>query len=108
MKRFLIFLLLIACAPVSENFSTNYNEGVLTYSGIIEKPTPCHTLEFQELVMESFPVQIRININVVEPDEGTFCIQVIEEEEFSREIEIGHEPRNVAIFVNEERVYFIE
>ena len=52
------------------------------YTGSVVLPTPCHTLESEVLVAESFPEQITINLRTVAPEEDVACIQVLERATF--------------------------
>lgn len=81
-----------------------YSEGVLSYSIDVIKPNPCYTLDVQELSMESFPVQIRVDITLIPPSEDVICIQVIDVETVSGQIEIDHEP-TFSVYVGEDRIY---
>lgn len=42
-------------------------------------PTPCHSIEYQVIVAESFPEQVTIFADISSPSEDTVCIQVLEE-----------------------------
>jgi hypothetical protein len=87
--------------PVVESpheFFVKYSEGKLYYNASIQKPTPCHVLEVKENIMESYPVQISIDISIL-PVEG-MCAQVISNEIVEREIEIDHKPASVSFYVD--------
>jgi len=116
MDKKLLFLLLfiVACAPVIEQepysesdsrTTIDYSDGKLSYSHVVTKPTPCYLVEVEELIMESFPVQVRINLNVVENPETQVCIQVLTDETVTGEIPIDHRPGIVEISVNGERAF---
>ena len=86
--------------PNEDGFGVWYTDGILRYSARIEKPTPCHALDVEELIMESFPVQVRVNVDVYNPDPGQICIQVIDVVELEGSIEIDHLPASFSLFIN--------
>lgn len=61
--------------------SLTYNSaaGEWNYEISGNKPTPCHSVTAEAIVMESFPEQVMININLATPEEDSVCIQVIDE-----------------------------
>ncbi|PIR47043.1 MAG: hypothetical protein COV07_01045 [Candidatus Vogelbacteria bacterium CG10_big_fil_rev_8_21_14_0_10_45_14] len=59
-----------------------YIDGVHTFTGVLEVPTPCHEIKTDVLVMESFPEQVSVKLTIVPPPADTICIQVIAEKEF--------------------------
>lgn len=61
----------------SLTYSTEAAEWSYEISGNL--PTPCHSAVAEVLVMESFPEQVMININLNTPEEDVMCIQVIDE-----------------------------
>jgi len=65
---------------------TSYQNNTLSYSGKVILPSPCHELEQDVLIMESFPEQIKVNLTSISPSPDKVCIQVISEKEFSGEI----------------------
>ncbi len=89
----------------SSDYVISYENGKLKYEITVEKPTPCHSLKIDEFVMESYPVQIRLEATMEEPEEGQMCAQVITPETITGEIDIGHEPGSVSVFVDSEEVY---
>lgn len=58
---------------------TIFKDGTLNYSGSVQLPTPCHKLNEDVRVLESFPEQVQIRLTIEDPDPGTFCAQVIAE-----------------------------
>jgi hypothetical protein len=40
-------------------------------------PTPCHKLEKDLLVRESYPEQVVVNVKIAQPDKDVMCAQVI-------------------------------
>jgi tetratricopeptide (TPR) repeat protein len=63
-----------------------YKDGKHTYSGTIQTPTPCYTLEGSALVAESFPEQITLELTLHAPEPGVMCIQVLAEKDFTIEV----------------------
>lgn len=62
-----------------------YKDGKHTYSGTIQTPNPCYTLEGSALVAESFPEQITLEITLHAPESNVMCTQVVAEKDFSIE-----------------------
>lgn len=91
--------------PEPPTTSTFYENGVVTYTAVVQKPTPCHTLSVDEQIMESYPVQIAIDISILKPDEGQICAQMITEEVITGEIETDHQPQQLTISVDGEEAY---
>jgi hypothetical protein len=60
-----------------------YNNGVHTFAGIIDMPTPCHLLEASTRVLESMPEQVILDFKVV--NNAELCIQVITPQRFKVE-----------------------
>lgn len=76
-----------------------YSNGVHQVRGIISLPTPCHTLEVASAVMESYPEQVRIDLNV--KDSGNPCIQVIDERAWSVDVKAS-EQASFQVMINGE------
>lgn len=76
----------------------SYREGAYIYSGIIQKPTPCHKVESEVVVRESFPEQVDLRLTV--KDSGQNCIQVIKEEAVTGEIRVSSEAL-IRVFLND-------
>ena len=110
MKRIILIIALVflsACSvqEIDESFEDDYikyENGILEYKIEITKPTPCYEIKKEEIIMESYPVQIIIDINLVEPSPEIICIQVIEEELVEGRMEIGHKPGSFTIKLNNE------
>lgn len=82
-----------------------YADDALHYVLIIEKASPCHTVEVEELVLESYPVQVVVQTGVQAPAQDVICAQVITPEHVQGDISINHVPQSVRIDVNGETVY---
>jgi len=63
-----------------------FDDGIHTISGVATLPTPCHELQENIRIAESFPEQVSIDLSIV--DTGGICIQVIDEREFSIDVEV--------------------
>ena len=85
------------------SLKTSFNNGVLNYSGSVSLPTPCHDLEVQTTVAESFPEQVQIRIKIQDPKVGMICAQVLTEKEFSGEFQVS-ENASVSVYLNGEIV----
>ena len=85
------------------NLKTSYKDGVLTYSGSVQLPSPCHKLKEEALVAESFPEQVQIRLTIENPASGTMCAQVVTEKEFSGEAQAS-EKATISIFLNGKKV----
>lgn len=85
--------------PVGERgdgFQAHYENGALTYSATIMAPTPCHEVRVNELILESAPIQVRIEVDfTADPEE--MCAQVITERTISGTITLGEEPGSVTL-----------
>lgn len=57
-----------------------YIDGVHTFAGQIELPTPCDLLEVESQVAESFPEQVSLNFSVI--NNSPVCAQVITAQRF--------------------------
>jgi hypothetical protein len=101
---------LMACVdePVEEpapaedviDLSFSYSDGTYVYSGTIQKPTPCHTVEADIVVRERFPEDVDLKFTII--DSGQICSQVIDEEPVSGEIAVS-EGATISVFVNGQR-----
>jgi hypothetical protein len=89
----------------SENYKISYRDGKLQYELTVDKPTPCHSLAIDEFVMESYPVQIRLEVTIQEPEDDQMCAQVITPETITGEMDIGHEPGSVSVVIDGKEVY---
>ena len=57
-----------------------YNNGVYTYAGKIQTPTPCHTVDAKAMSVDENIYAI--NITITPPAEGIMCAQVISEKDY--------------------------
>lgn len=85
--------------------TVNYADGVLTYSIPISKPTPCHEVKTDMLVMESYPVQLRLDITTPPPEGEVMCAQVIAEQMVEGNYTIDHKPGAFSAYLNGEKVF---
>ena len=75
----------------------SYTNGMYIYSGTIQKPTPCHEVESEIVVRESFPEQVYLLFMV--EDSGQTCIDVIGEETVTGEIRVS-DGASIQVFLN--------
>ena len=61
--------------------------------------------EKEERIMESYPVQIAVDISLIESSPEIMCIQVIDEEFVEGTINIGHKPGSFTINLDGENLY---
>ena len=67
---------------VSNNFTlkTTYNDNnTWTYILTGTIPNPCYNISIEEVVMESYPEQVNINVKVFNSNPDIMCTQVIQE-----------------------------
>jgi hypothetical protein len=88
--------------PTNNNFDISFKDNKLEYNFTIYKPTPCHSLEMDYNIQESYPSKINFKIN--QKDYDGICAQVIDIENIQGEIDIDHRP-NVDIYFNDQLVY---
>lgn len=73
-----------------------YINGVHTFAGVIDMPTPCDLLNAQARVMESFPEQVIIDFTVINNAES--CVQVITPQRFKVSATASKEARVSALW----------
>ncbi len=71
----------------------NTAESSWDYVLTTDLPTPCHELEIDAMIAESFPEQVTFNVNIVSPDAGVQCAQVIEPIEESGQLAVNEDAR---------------
>lgn len=86
-------------------YEFDYQDGILKYNITIPKPTPCHILAVDEVIMESYPVQIRLDVTIHPPPKDTNCVQVIAYESIVHDMDIGHEPGSISVYVDGKKAY---
>ncbi len=74
-----------------------FEDGVHTFVGELELPTPCDLLEANALVMESFPEQILLDFTVI--NNAEMCAQVITTQRFMVEASASEEATTAARFM---------
>ncbi|MFT4312660.1 MAG: Kazal-type serine protease inhibitor domain-containing protein [Candidatus Woesearchaeota archaeon] len=83
----------------TNNWYTHQNS-TLAYNFTIDAPTPCHFVTVDEIVMESYPEQIRINVEL--ESSADMCAQVITPREVSGQIEGVSQQATVQVYVQGE------
>ena len=79
----------------------------LLYSFEVMKPTPCYEVKKDILILESYPVQVVINVEFIPLQTFAPCVQVIDPEIISGEILIDHKPASVMVNVDGEEFFKI-
>lgn len=74
-----------------------YEDGVHTYVGELDLPTPCDLLEVNALVQESFPEQILLDFTVI--NNAEMCAQVVTTQRFMVEASASQEATATARFM---------
>ncbi len=78
----------------NENFSLTKNykgENKWEYTVVGTLPTPCHTATVDIVVRESYPEQVSVMVEVVEPNADEICAQVIEDYTYTGEFTASEE-----------------
>ena len=113
----LFLILLTACSPSIEkpifddtffeedtgNVKVSYDQGTLFHEVDLVIPSPCHTVKKELNIMESYPVQIVLDLILETPEE--ICAQVISNATIKGEMEIGHKPGAFTIKYQNETIY---
>ncbi len=68
--------------------ATEFSGGTMNYTVTGTMPTPCHTFVVEEIIAESFPEQVTLNIEVSEPGPAESCIQVIDTQTVSGKLNV--------------------
>lgn len=82
-----------------------YANGILSYSIPISKPTPCDEVKTNMVVMESYPVQLKLDITTTPPEGEVMCVQVISEQMVEGTFEIDHKPGAFSAYLNGEKIF---
>lgn len=78
------------------NTTHTYSDGTHAYEGVLTTPTPCHQLQTQAIVRESFPEQVVIEFTV--KPSNVMCIQVLAEQPFKVTFSASERARVTATF----------
>ncbi len=79
----------------------------LIYSFEVEKPTPCYQIEKDVRILESYPVQVVINVEIIPLQTFAPCTQVIDPETISGEISIDHKPGSFSVNADGKKLFSI-
>lgn len=71
------------------------------YKIIGVKPTPCHTIKHEALVLESYPEQVTVNLSILSPDPDAICTQVEEDFEVAGLFQASKEAKVEFIVINQ-------
>ena len=85
------------------SLKTSFKNGKLEYSGSVQLPSPCHKLDIQTSVAESYPEQVQISLEILDPDPEMLCATVVEEKEFSGELDVSANA-SISVSLNSEKV----
>lgn len=85
------------------SLKTSFKNGKLEYSGSVQLPSPCHKLDIQTTIAESYPEQVYISLEIIDPDPGMLCATVIEEKEFSGKLNVSANA-SISVSLNGEKV----
>lgn len=80
-------------------FEHSFVDGTHTYTATVVTPNPCYVVSASPVVAESSPEQITIEISTT-VDENEICASVLDEKEFSVEVEASAEATLVNVKVN--------
>ncbi len=72
------------------NVGHQFKDGVHTYTGSVEAPTPCYAVAGAAVVKESYPEQVDIKLEM--RDTGGVCAQVITAKTFKVSFEASERP----------------
>lgn len=73
--------------------ATFMGDGKWTYEVVVQKPTPCHKVEKDVVIQESYPEQVSINLTLSKNAEELVCVQQIEEENVTGEFQASEEAK---------------
>lgn len=62
--------------------TTYMGDNKWTYKVTGELPNPCYKVSTEEIIMESYPEQVIINVEIETPEKGAMCVQQIQEYEY--------------------------
>lgn len=62
-----------------------YEDGLHRLEGELTVPTPCHEVDIETRIAESYPEQVMIDFTIVPPEEGRVCTQVLTDKRFTVE-----------------------
>lgn len=80
-----------------------FKSGLHTYVGVINAPTPCHSVSGEAVVKESYPEQVDIRIETKESEE--ICAQVVTTKKFKVSFSASESPV-VRAFLNGAPILF--
>ena len=89
--------------PDQDGLKVSYQDGIFSYEFEVQKPTPCHFVEKEMMVLESYPPQLRLDLRIV--DSGEICVQMIDYETISDEFEIETRPASFSVYLDGEMLY---
>lgn len=66
-----------------------------------EKPTPCHEVKHDSVILESYPEQVTVNLSILSPEPDVICAQVEEDFEVAGLFQASKEAKVEFIVINQ-------
>jgi hypothetical protein len=96
---------MMACDPISVlpegeliDIRFDYGNDAYKYTGTIQTPTPCHTVETEQVIREKFPEDVDLKFAI--QDSGNICTEVIDQKEVSGQIKVS-EKATIRVYIND-------
>lgn len=80
-------------ANAASGEATFLGDGKWNYEVVVQKPTPCHKVEKEVVIQESYPEQVSLNLTVSKNAEELVCVQQIEEENVTGEFKASEQAK---------------
>lgn len=61
----------------------SYANGIHTYTGSVQVPSPCYEITAKAIVLQSFPEQVHITIYTIPPAQDSVCEKMIRDKQFT-------------------------
>lgn len=91
-------------APNEPQVSVEYADGAWNYIIEVDIPTPCHGIDVDSAVAESYPEQISLTLTTTEPSDDAVCPQVVERTMVEGSV-TASEYASMTITLDGERIY---
>ncbi|MFT4313427.1 MAG: Kazal-type serine protease inhibitor domain-containing protein [Candidatus Woesearchaeota archaeon] len=96
----------IAYEGECQRVNSSYVNGTYMYAVTVEKPTPCHEVVVEEFILESFPAQLQIDLEVTQPYDDIMCAQVLARETINNSVQVDN--LGLVTFILDGNVIFTE
>ena len=73
-----------------------YENGIFHYSFMVDLPSPCYTVEKNEIIMESYPERVMVDVAIKSTDDD-MCAQVITPYEVTGSIPLANLPASFSV-----------